>query len=105
MRASPPILAISGAINTVQSSLFWCYSGTTNFVHSYPNVCVSIALVVKKEVVVGVVYNPIVDELFTAAKVGSVTNDVAAKVADCLGRGLQSCFGPAHHSYEGGAHY
>ncbi|KAF5840285.1 L-galactose-1-phosphate phosphatase [Dunaliella salina] len=42
--------------------------GTTNFVHSYPNVCVSIALVVKKQVVVGVVYNPITEELFTATK-------------------------------------
>lgn len=44
-------------------------TGTTNFVHSFPNVCVSIALVVKKEVVVGVVYNPIMNELFAAAKV------------------------------------
>ena len=44
-------------------------AGTTNFVHSYPNVCVSIALAVKKEVVAGVVYNPITDEQFSAAKV------------------------------------
>jgi len=44
-------------------------TGTTNFVHSYPNVCVSIALVVNKEVVVGVVFNPIMNELFAAAKV------------------------------------
>lgn len=33
--------------------------GTTNFVHGYPFSCVSIALSVGQEPVVGVVYNPI----------------------------------------------
>lgn len=42
--------------------------GTTNFVHRYPFVCTSIALVIKKEVVIGVVFNPIMKELFTAIK-------------------------------------
>ena len=42
--------------------------GTTNFVHRYPFVCTSIALVIRKEVVIGVVYNPIMKELFTAIK-------------------------------------
>lgn len=42
--------------------------GTTNFVHRFPFVCTSIALVIDKEIVVGVVYNPVLDELFTAAK-------------------------------------
>lgn len=42
--------------------------GTTNFVHSFPFVCVSLGLVIKKEVVVGVVYNPILKELFTAVR-------------------------------------
>jgi inositol-phosphate phosphatase / L-galactose 1-phosphate phosphatase len=42
--------------------------GTTNFVHSYPFVCVCIGLVINQEVVVGVVYNPILNELFTACK-------------------------------------
>lgn len=40
--------------------------GTTNFVHKFPFVCVSIALVINKTPVVGVVYNPIMNELFTA---------------------------------------
>lgn len=44
--------------------------GTTNFVHSYPFVCVSIALAIRKEVVVGVVYNPILDELYQATRGG-----------------------------------
>ncbi|XP_038710624.1 inositol monophosphatase 3-like [Tripterygium wilfordii] len=39
--------------------------GTTNFVHGFPFVCVSIGLTIKKVPTVGVVYNPIMDELFT----------------------------------------
>ncbi|KVH96722.1 Inositol monophosphatase [Cynara cardunculus var. scolymus] len=40
--------------------------GTTNFVHGFPFVCVSIGLTIGKVPAVGVVYNPIMDELFTA---------------------------------------
>lgn len=40
--------------------------GTTNFVHRWPFCCVSIALLVAKELSVGVVYNPILEELFVA---------------------------------------
>ncbi|XP_044497521.1 inositol-phosphate phosphatase [Mangifera indica] len=39
--------------------------GTTNFVHGFPFVCVSIGLTIGKIPTVGVVYNPIMDELFT----------------------------------------
>ncbi|KAM7501047.1 hypothetical protein LguiA_025461 [Lonicera macranthoides] len=39
--------------------------GTTNFVHGFPFVCVSIGLTIGKVPTVGVVYNPIMDELFT----------------------------------------
>jgi fructose-1,6-bisphosphatase/inositol monophosphatase family enzyme len=42
--------------------------GTANFVHRIPQVCVSIGLTMNKEPVVGVVYNPIMDELYTATK-------------------------------------
>eukprot|EP01101_Sappina_pedata_P004922 TRINITY_DN2157_c0_g1_i1.p1 TRINITY_DN2157_c0_g1~~TRINITY_DN2157_c0_g1_i1.p1 ORF type:complete len:283 (+),score=123.82 TRINITY_DN2157_c0_g1_i1:43-891(+) len=44
--------------------------GTTNFVHGIPWTCISIAVAVNKELVVGVVYNAILDELFTATKAG-----------------------------------
>lgn len=44
--------------------------GTTNFVHQYPFVGVSIGLAVAKELVLGVVYNPILEEMFTATKGG-----------------------------------
>ncbi|KAF7151047.1 hypothetical protein RHSIM_Rhsim02G0100900 [Rhododendron simsii] len=39
--------------------------GTTNFVHGFPFVCVSIGLTIGKIPTIGVVYNPIMDELFT----------------------------------------
>ncbi|XP_024535072.1 inositol-phosphate phosphatase [Selaginella moellendorffii] len=42
--------------------------GTTNFVHGFPFVCVSIGLTIGKVPSVGVVYNPILNELFTAVK-------------------------------------
>ncbi|EHK20337.1 uncharacterized protein TRIVIDRAFT_68873 [Trichoderma virens Gv29-8] len=42
--------------------------GTSNFVHGFPDVAVSIALVVEKLPTVGVVYNPFRDELWAAIK-------------------------------------
>ncbi|EIW70099.1 hypothetical protein TREMEDRAFT_56815 [Tremella mesenterica DSM 1558] len=42
--------------------------GTTNFVHGFPMVCTSIGLAVKGMPVVGVVYNPFLEQLFSAAK-------------------------------------
>ncbi|XP_071785527.1 inositol monophosphatase 1-like [Asterias amurensis] len=44
--------------------------GTTNFVHCFPFVAVSIGLSINKENTVGVIYNPILDEMFTAIKGG-----------------------------------
>lgn len=42
--------------------------GTTNFVHGFPFFVVSIALAYKGEIIVGVVYDPMKDELFVAEK-------------------------------------
>ncbi|MDR6227343.1 inositol monophosphatase family protein [Desmospora profundinema] len=42
--------------------------GTTNFVHGFPFFCVSIGLSRREELVAGVVYDPLRDELFTAEK-------------------------------------
>jgi len=42
--------------------------GTTNYFHSFPFFCVSIGLEVEGEVRLGVVYNPILDELFYAER-------------------------------------
>ena len=42
--------------------------GTVNYAHGYPAYCVSIGYQCKGEVVVGVVYNPCLDELFIAER-------------------------------------
>ncbi|XP_020093141.1 inositol monophosphatase 3 [Ananas comosus] len=42
--------------------------GTTNFVHGFPFVCVSIGLTIGKVPTIGVVYNPIMNELFTGVR-------------------------------------
>ena len=44
--------------------------GTTNFLHGYPQYSVSIALKHKGKTEIGVVYDPLRDELFTAEKGG-----------------------------------
>ena len=42
--------------------------GTTNYIHRYPVFSVSIALEYKREIILGVIYDPLRDELFTAEK-------------------------------------
>lgn len=42
--------------------------GTLNFIHGFPNVAVSLALVVEKKAFIGVVYNPFRGDIFTAIK-------------------------------------
>ncbi len=64
--------ASSLAIQAVQDEEFlWIVDpvdGTTNFVHGFPFFSVSIALAHHGEVIVGVIYDPIRDELFVAEK-------------------------------------
>ncbi|WP_226582757.1 inositol monophosphatase family protein [Acuticoccus sediminis] len=70
--------------------------GTTNFLHGVPIFAVSIALERQGELVAGVVYNPVMDELYVAEKGnGAFMNDRRLRVsgrtdlADCLiGTGL-----------------
>lgn len=42
--------------------------GTMNFVHGFPHSCISLALWINKEPIAGIVYNPLLDQLFTARK-------------------------------------
>jgi myo-inositol-1(or 4)-monophosphatase len=44
--------------------------GTTNYAHGYPWFCSSIGLELEGELIAGVIYNPVYDELFTATKGG-----------------------------------
>lgn len=57
--------------------------GTINYAHSVPIFCISIALEIKKEVVLGMVYNPITKERFFAEKgKGAFLNDKKISVTD-----------------------
>jgi len=42
--------------------------GTLNFVHGYPNVCVSVALWVNKVAEIGIIYNPVLELFFSARR-------------------------------------
>jgi myo-inositol-1(or 4)-monophosphatase len=56
--------------------------GTTNFLHSIPLFAISIALEREGQLVAGVIYNPIMDELYTAEKgKGAFLNDRRLRVA------------------------
>jgi myo-inositol-1(or 4)-monophosphatase len=56
--------------------------GTTNFLHGVPLFCISLALEREGEVVAGVIYNPIYDELYTAEKgQGAFLNNRRLRVA------------------------
>ncbi|TYB33884.1 MAG: inositol monophosphatase [Flexistipes sinusarabici] len=56
--------------------------GTTNFVHGFPFVAVSLAYYVKNRGEIGIVYNPIMEELFTAERSnGAFLNGKAIKVS------------------------
>jgi len=58
--------------------------GTTNFVARVPHLAIAIGFAIKKQVVVGVVFNPVLDEMFTAVRgVGAFKNDVPIKVSKC----------------------
>ncbi|MBI3788910.1 MAG: inositol monophosphatase [Ignavibacteriales bacterium] len=64
-------LAEESGSHEKQSDYKWVIDpldGTTNFTHGFPIFCVSIALEVKGEVVLGVVYDPNADELYSAEK-------------------------------------
>ena len=57
--------------------------GTTNFAHAFPFFAVSIALEIEREVHLGVVYNPVHQELFFAEKgKGAFLNDVQLRVSN-----------------------
>lgn len=79
--------------------------GTTNFLHGLPIFAVSIALESQGEIVAGLIYNPISDDLYTAQKgVGAYLNDRRIRVSgrntfsECVvGTGIPH-FGRSNHS-------
>ncbi len=56
--------------------------GTANFVRGIPQFCISIAFVAEGEVQVGVIYDPLMDELFAAGRgLGATLNGEAMSVS------------------------
>ncbi len=56
--------------------------GTTNYAHKFPFFCISIALEVNQEILIGLVYDPIRDECFLAERgKGATLNDVPISVS------------------------
>jgi myo-inositol-1(or 4)-monophosphatase len=65
--------------------------GTTNYARGYPFFAVSIALERDDEIVLGVVYNPVLDELFVAEQGGGATlngNPIHVSTRNDLGESL-----------------
>ena len=57
--------------------------GTSNFLHGIPHWGISIGLEYKKEIIAGVIYDPIKDEMFTSEKgQGAWLNDRRLRVSD-----------------------
>ena len=79
------ILAEEGGLAESSSDYRWIVDpldGTTNYAHGYPIFCVSIALEHRGEVVIGVVYDPMREEMFTAERgAGATLNNRAIRVS------------------------
>jgi len=61
----------TGLHKSENSNFLWAVDpldGTTNYAHQFPFFAISIALLYERKPIVGVVYNPIMDELFYASK-------------------------------------
>ena len=78
--------------------------GTTNFLHGVPHFAISIGLKKKNEIIAGVIYDPIKDEMFIAEKGrGAFMNDRRLRVSSrrdfhtcLLGTGVTMA-NPQHH--------
>ncbi|MGH9715202.1 MAG: inositol monophosphatase family protein [Candidatus Acidiferrales bacterium] len=74
--------------------------GTTNFAHGYPCFAVSLGLLEDGEPIVGVVLNPVYDELFTAARgEGAFLNNrpIHVSAVKSLSQSLVATGFPTHH--------
>ena len=84
----------SGFLENKDKENFWIIDpidGTTNFLNGVPHFCISVALLIDREIVAGVIYDPIKDELFYSEKNnGSYLNNKSirvskkSKISECL---------------------
>ena len=83
-----------GEINNSDESFKWIIDpidGTNNFLHGIPHFAISIGLEHNKEIICGIIYDPIKDEMFTAEKGnGAYINNYRMRVSsrsklkDCI---------------------
>ncbi len=82
------IFAEESGIRGQHSDYLWIIDpldGTTNFIHSYPFFSVSIALEIDGEVNIGLIYDPIKDEMFIGERGrGALMNGKEIVVSDAL---------------------
>ncbi len=99
----------SGEIESKDGQHRWLVDpldGTTNFLHGIPVFAVSIALERQGQIVAGVIYNPAMDELYTAERGGGAfLNDRRLRVASrnklvdsVIGTGIPH-LGRGHHGH------
>lgn len=79
----------SAANNILTNEPTWILDpidGTTNFVQGFPFCCISLALSIENNLMIGIVYNPIMNQLFTAQKgKGSYLNNEKIHVSQTEG--------------------
>jgi myo-inositol-1(or 4)-monophosphatase len=82
------VLAEESGASAGQAEYQWIIDpldGTTNFIHGFPQYCVSIAIRHRDALAHGVIYDPLKNELFTASKGrGAFLNDRRIRVSKCL---------------------
>ena len=75
----------SGFIKNEDTKNFWVIDpidGTTNFINGVPHFCISVGLVLDNEIVSGVIYDPIKDEIYYAEKnSGAFMNNKSIRVS------------------------
>ena len=82
-----PAIAGAGKMRWIVDPL----DGTTNYAHGYPVFCVSIALEIEDKIVLGVIYDPMRDDIFVAVRdEGAFLNEKKISVSSVkdLSRGL-----------------
>lgn len=81
------ILAEESGEHKTNSEVQWIIDpldGTTNFIHGIPHFAVSIAVKVKHQLDVGMIFDPIKNELFVAARGrGAMLNNRKIRVSSC----------------------
>ena len=93
-QAAPSSSGVTAKGENAQAEYVWIIDpldGTTNFLHGFPQYCVSIALEHRGIVTQGVIYDPVRNDLFTATRGrGAFLNDRRIRVSkrqhlrDCL---------------------